>query len=181
MINKGAALGEMGLHSRALELFERALSLGDRRADRAIQIARRALPCTVAPAERVKASEWNKRGVALMEAKDTEGAMRCFDRAIEAWPENATFWFNKAAAYFPSGRYDEAVKCLERAIAIDPKFAQARVKIAFALGLCGRLEEALACYEELVRMGHSEAVPGAEHCRRLLANRKERKPGNREG
>ena len=64
-------------------------------------------------------------GVALVNLRDNNEAVKCYDEAIKINPDVAAAWSNKGIALGNLGKYDEAVKCYDEAIKINPSYAEA--------------------------------------------------------
>jgi Flp pilus assembly protein TadD len=89
----GFLLADVGRKADALRHYERALELDP--------------SCAAA---------WVGMGMQLA----GEAAIRCFDRAIAAMPDDGNPWFLKSVALNEVGRPDEAAACLARARALSP-------------------------------------------------------------
>jgi TolB-like protein/Tfp pilus assembly protein PilF/predicted Ser/Thr protein kinase len=79
--------------------------------------------------------------------KDRVNALRTFDRALEAFPDDSDTLFAQAAIYMKIGQLDAAVDNLERAYAIDPANGLLRYALTYGLEMSRRYRELVAIYE----------------------------------
>lgn len=70
-------------------------------------------------------------------------AVKEYTAAIEAWPQNAIYFANRAAALTHLGRAEEAVADCDKAIALNPDYARAYSRLGAALHSLGRFQEAI--------------------------------------
>jgi len=66
------------------------------------------------------AIDWYNEGIALHISGDRDGAIRCYDHALEIDPEYAAIWGSKGIALYELGRYDGVIQCYDHALEIDP-------------------------------------------------------------
>eukprot|EP01125_Pyxidicula_operculata_P012826 TRINITY_DN4225_c0_g1_i1.p1 TRINITY_DN4225_c0_g1~~TRINITY_DN4225_c0_g1_i1.p1 ORF type:complete len:442 (+),score=102.67 TRINITY_DN4225_c0_g1_i1:22-1347(+) len=84
-----------------------------------------------------EAEQLKEAGNKKFSAKDYEGAIQLYSRAISLSPENSTYYANRAAAYLAYGKVTEALNDCNSAIRIDPKYMKSyyrRAKCYLALG-----------------------------------------------
>jgi predicted O-linked N-acetylglucosamine transferase (SPINDLY family) len=124
IVNRGAALHELGRFEEALAAAERAVTLNS------------AYP----PAHL-------NRGLALGALQRYEAALAAYQRAIALKSDYADAHANRGAALFALQRYGEALASYDRALAIDPRAAEAAFNRGAALRALGRVSEALAAYD----------------------------------
>jgi len=91
----GFVLADLGLRDEALAHYQRALELDPR--------------CS---------SAWVGRGMQFVD--DPAEALRCFEHAVEAAPDNANAWFLKSMSLDDLGRREEAASARRRASELDP-------------------------------------------------------------
>ena len=138
--NKGVSFLHAGREARAIECFTAALKL-DPNAELALMTlgilhARRGamkdavdLLSHAASEDRDYATLWLNLGTALLESKDPDKALQCFNVALGRRPEFAEAWLQKGRALLAAGKADEAEFCLERALRIRPSLAAAREEL----------------------------------------------------
>ncbi|KAL5113274.1 hypothetical protein ACEQ8H_008866 [Pleosporales sp. CAS-2024a] len=95
------------------------------------------------------AEEYKAAGNKFFKIKDYPAAIKEYSRAIEADPNNATYYSNRAAAYISANRFYEALEDCKTADELDPD----NVKILLRLGrVCtslGRPDEAVHVYHRI--------------------------------
>ena len=124
IVNRGAALHDLGRFEDALAAADRAITLNG------------AYP----PAHA-------NRGLALQALRRSEEALAAYDRAIALKRDYADAHANRAAALVALNRREEALASYDRALAISPNAAEAQFNRANVLRALGRLNEALAAYD----------------------------------
>jgi tetratricopeptide (TPR) repeat protein len=62
---------------------------------------------------------WNIKGMALVELKKYDEAIRCFDVAITLNPKSPTLWMNKGDCLLQERRLEEAMKSFSNATNMD--------------------------------------------------------------
>jgi len=100
----------------------------------------------------LRAFQWNNKGANLSELGRHEGALACFDRALELDPESKDAWVNKGAVLRKLERWAEAVNCYDRALALDPDSNLAWVNKGLALQRLGQHAESLEFFEQALRL-----------------------------
>jgi tetratricopeptide (TPR) repeat protein len=96
---KGVLNINKGKYSRALENFDKALSLN------------------------TGTNEFNiylNRGVAYLELEETDAALKDITKAIELGPNNASAYHSRGRIYYSTKQYSEAVKDFSRSVEINP-------------------------------------------------------------
>ena len=82
---------------------------------------------SAAPAEAVENEKvLNSRGYELLRKGDVEGAIRVFQRNVEAYPESANVYDSLGEAYVAAGDRARAIESYRRALALDPRSKSAR-------------------------------------------------------
>ena len=66
------------------------------------------------------ATDWNNKGIALVQQEKYDEALEAFNKSIELDPENSTLWENKCLTLTLLGRYSDAIQACDKAIEIDP-------------------------------------------------------------
>ncbi len=102
--------------------------------------------------KRDEATEWGKKGNALVDLGRHEEAIKCYEEALELNPKKDEAWYNKGNALATLGRMEEAIKCYEEALELNPKKDEAWYNKGNALATLGRKEEAIKCYEEALEI-----------------------------
>ena len=86
----------------------------------------------------------------LLVAGDVDGALECFDRALQTDAKSARAWTGRATALARGARFGEALGCIRRALDERSAYAPAVILQAEVLAKAGRRAEALvSCYEPL--------------------------------
>ncbi|KPJ58105.1 MAG: hypothetical protein AMJ42_03915 [Deltaproteobacteria bacterium DG_8] len=97
-----------------------------------------------------RAEEWYKKGVEAFKTHNYDEAIKCFKKAIDIKPNDATIHYSFGVAYFNKGMLDESVSEYKKALAINPNFAEAHNNLGNAYDRKGRLDEALSEYKKAV-------------------------------
>ena len=118
------ALQLQGRLPAAIEAYQAALALGDRRA-----------------------VVWNNLGLALQARVDFAGAVRCYQSALEEDPDSIEALYNLGLLRFEQDDFLGAIQCYERALQNDPIEADILNNLGNALFCVQRLDEALAMYQ----------------------------------
>jgi len=90
---------------------------------------------------------WNKRGDALSESGDRQGAIRCYHEAILCNGNHAPSYNNMGIEYKELGMYREAIACYKKALQIDSGLFQACYGMGVALQLLNEHDLAISAYE----------------------------------
>ncbi|MFQ6059841.1 MAG: tetratricopeptide repeat protein [Thermoplasmata archaeon] len=98
---------------------------------------------------------WNMKGVLLME-RDSEAALRCFNKALELRDDYAIAWCNKGSALTRLGLTDDAKRCYDKALMYDKRSEIWNCKGVLHMGLDENLE-ALACFGKAIELGSRNA------------------------
>lgn len=108
--NLGNLFFEEGILSKAIDAFERALSISPE-----------------------NAMILNNFGNALAGKGKFDQALESYDNALSIDPNHADAYNNIGNVYKFQGKLDEAARCFRSAISIRPDFAEAHVNLSFAL------------------------------------------------
>lgn len=97
---------------------------------------------------------WHMAGATLHQAKDYNGAVKMYLKALEAKPNAADTYCNLGGAYYVLQRIDDAVAAFRKSIELDPRYAQglAYTNLAMVLHGAGRKDEAEKVYQDLVKI-----------------------------
>jgi tetratricopeptide (TPR) repeat protein len=95
---------------------------------------------------------WIRRGLAAMEARDLETALRAFDRVVELAPDYAEGWNKRATLHWLRGAYEESVADIDRTLALEPRHFGALSGLAMIREAQGRPFEALEALEKLLHI-----------------------------
>ncbi|MEE9223931.1 MAG: tetratricopeptide repeat protein [Thermoplasmata archaeon] len=100
---------------------------------------------------------WNLKGTLLVE-KDSEAALRCFNKALELRDDYAAALCNKASALTRLGMVDDAKRHFTKALKIDNRAEFWNCRGVLHMGLDENLK-ALACFGKAIEVdpGHAEA------------------------
>ena len=122
----------------------------------------------------------------LLAAGDVDGALECFDRALQADVKSARAWTGRATVLAHRNRFGEALGCISRALDERAAYAPAVVLKAEVLVRAGRRPEALACCHEALAadrsrrpLGSSRALCGGARVRRRRRRVVRQRPGAR--
>jgi len=125
--------------------------------------------CDVAVDDAVlKATELRLRGTSLANAGDLQGAISCWNEAIELQPSHGLYavYSNRSAARQTLGDNQGALEDATAAVELSPQgFLTAHVRKVDALYALGRIADAAAALDEAV-----DANPGyarTDECRRI--------------
>jgi tetratricopeptide (TPR) repeat protein len=66
------------------------------------------------------ATDWNNKGIALVQQEKYDEALEAFNKSIELDPENSTLWKNKCHTLTLMSRYSDAIQACDKAIEINP-------------------------------------------------------------
>jgi GTPase len=149
LAGRGHALLALQRESDALTAFDAALAvdaeLGEvrRRAD---TVRLRVVDTAVADARAARA------------ARKLDEARGHYTRALQASPESAFLYRDRAAAAREQGNAAAAVDDLRRAAALEPSDADGLAALASALAATGQLQEAEAMYRRALALEPSDAV-----------------------
>jgi len=135
IMNKGAALSNLGRTKEALGYFDEALKI---------------LPTFDAA--------WLNKGVALANLGREAEALICYNKAIMINPNSPDAWYNCGLAYQNNGSIENALNSYERATALNPMFESAWLNKGVILRRLRRPEEAIECYERVLMINNKSAV-----------------------
>ncbi len=164
----GVAYHESGQTSRAIECYQKALSIDPEFADawynlgnvhrksgqtsRAIEYYQKALSIDPEDAE-----VWNSLGVAYHESGQTSRAIECYQKALSIDPEDAKAWYNLGNAYHESGQTSREIECYQKALSIDPEYAKAWYNLGITYRLTGQNQRVMEVYRRLKEIDPNRA------------------------
>ncbi len=135
VVNKGAALSNLGRSKEALEYFDRAVKI---------------LPTFDAA--------WLNKGVVLAKARKQDEALECFAKAIEINPKSADAWYNRGTAFQSKKSLEKALESYQQATSLNPLFESAWLNMGVVLRRLKRIPDALEAYEHILSMNLQSAV-----------------------
>lgn len=159
ILNKGAALGNLGRIREALACVEKALKIYPN-----------------------FDGAWLNKGVLLAKQGKEQTAMECYEKALELNPRSAHAWYNRGILFGTLGPeaeallrrterggrssmiygnrtpLDEALHSYEQAIELNPRYDSAWLNKGVILRKLGRTEEALACYDKVLALNPQSSV-----------------------
>lgn len=103
--------------------------------------------------------QWSNKGLSLSALGRNEGALACYDRAIELDRRNESAWSNKGVALGEMGRHEEAITCYDFVLGTNPNNGGAWSNKGMMLRVVGRYDEALVCCNHAIEINprHVEA------------------------
>jgi tetratricopeptide (TPR) repeat protein len=92
-----------------------------------------------------------QEGNKLLASKDFKGAVEKYTKAIEADPNNAVYYANRAAAYSQLQEHESAVYDAKKALQVNPNYSKAYSRLGHAEFCLGNYDNAVDAYT-LVRV-----------------------------
>ena len=135
IVNKGAALSNLGRNKEALTYFDKALDI---------------LPNFDAA--------WLNKGVVLTKLGRDEEALKCYAKAVENNPNSGDAWYNCGLSYQNQGSLENALNSYERAIELNPMFEAAWLNKGVLLRRMQRPREAIECYDRVLTINAQSPV-----------------------
>jgi tetratricopeptide (TPR) repeat protein len=131
LLNKGAALSELGKNEEAIKCFEVITKL-----DPKYVLA------------------WLNKGNAFINLDKNEEAIKCYDEIITKLdPKYVKAWYNKGIVLGRLGQHEEAIKCYDEIITkLDPKDVDAWYNKGWILDKLSRYQEAIECYDKALEI-----------------------------
>lgn len=99
-----------------------------------------------------QAADANEDGVDYAKRGNYTMAIQCYDEAIQQYPGDASFYFNKGIALRKRERTKEAVLAFKKATELEPKFASAWYNKGNALEELKDLRGAEECYRQSLKL-----------------------------
>ena len=106
----------------------------------------------------MRASAFNNRGIAYFSKGEFDRAIRDFDEAIAAKPNNPVLYHNRGMALYNKGDNEAAIRSYDEAISIHPRYAMAfndRANVYFRLK---EYDKAISGYDEAIRLQPRDPV-----------------------
>jgi tetratricopeptide (TPR) repeat protein len=106
----------------------------------------------------MRAGAFNNRGIAYFSKGELDRAVRDFDEAIAAKPNNPVLRHNRGMALYNKGDNEAAIRSYDEAISIHPKYAAAyndRANVYFRMK---DYDKAISGYDEAVRLQPRDPV-----------------------
>ncbi len=100
----------------------------------------------------------NMCGVANLNLKRTEQALRYLTRALKLNPRSATVWNNRGLALYQQKRIERAIRDFDQAIRQDSRLVSAFNNRGLAFQALGRLEAALADFSRSIKLRPQQAT-----------------------
>jgi len=180
LVNKGKALGDLGLADESLVCLDKAISLNPSLAEawlnkgatlfeqekniEALACFERAL--TLKPDFEVA---WANKGRALAELDRHQEAVACYTNAVRLNPKNETAWFYMGRSFGFLGRAEDVVSCADRALKLDPQDSQKWLLKAQGLYGLRRYQDAIKCLQQAAALGDTSAAGHIAECRKKLS------------
>lgn len=111
----------------------------------------------------MRASAFNNRGIAYFSKGEFDRAIRDFDEAIAAKPNNPVLYHNRGMALYNKGDNEGAIRSYEQAISIHPRYAMAHNDRANVFFRMKEYDRAISGYDDAIRLQPRDGV--------LFANR----------
>ncbi|KAF4714722.1 hypothetical protein FOZ62_001490, partial [Perkinsus olseni] len=87
--------------------------------------------------------DFRKDGNAKLKAKDVQGAIESYTKAIDIKPEDHLAWSNRSAAFSVDGSYDKALADGLKCVELAPLWSKGHHRVGSALQAMGRYQEAI--------------------------------------
>lgn len=106
----------------------------------------------------MRAGAFNNRGIAYFSKGEFDRAVRDFEEAIAAKPNNPVLHHNRGMALFNKGDNEGAIRAYEDAISIHPKYAIAHNDRANVFFRMKEFDKAISGYDDAIRIQPRDAV-----------------------
>jgi serine/threonine-protein kinase len=93
--------------------------------------------------------------------RDYDGAIACFERALDLDPRLALAHSNLGVVWWEKRKPDKAIAHFRKALVLDPRLPRAQYSLGLALHVRGEQDEAIACFERAIRI---DADFAEAHC-----------------
>ena len=103
------------------------------------------------------ASGWKNKGDELFEKGDFEGAIGCYDKALEIFPRDPDLWNKRGLALNELRRYEEAIKSYDKALEHYPRETIVWNNKGVALDNAGNHIEAIRCFDAVIDIDPQDA------------------------
>jgi len=112
--------------------------------------------CIQCPEQKIF-SKWEVKGDELFCVGKYEEAIKCFDKAIQLEPDNASPWTAKAATQHRIGKHEEAINSADKAIKLDSSHIEGWNNKGGILLSLERYPEAITCFDEGLKIEPDDA------------------------
>ena len=106
----------------------------------------------------MRAGAFNNRGIAYFSKGEFERAIRDFDDAISAKPNNPVLYHNRGMAFYNKGDNEAAIRSYDQAISIHPKYAAAYNDRANVFFRMKDYDRAISGYDDAIRLQPRDPV-----------------------
>jgi import receptor subunit TOM70 len=94
---------------------------------------------------------WVKKASVHMELADKEEAMRDFETAIKANPNDPDIYYHRGQVHFILNEYDEAIKDYKKSTELDDSFIFSQVQLAVAQYKLGKVPLSTRAFENILK------------------------------
>jgi tetratricopeptide (TPR) repeat protein len=91
-----------------------------------------------------------EEGDKLFESEDFEGAIECYSKALELFPQDPDLWNIRGLALSELERYEEAIKCYDAALEHYPRDTRVWNNKGIDLDNAGEHIEAIRCFQRWI-------------------------------
>ncbi|MCW5701164.1 MAG: tetratricopeptide repeat protein [Bradyrhizobium sp.] len=106
----------------------------------------------------MRAGAFNNRGIAYFSKGEFDRAIRDFNEAIAAKPNNPVLYHNRGLALYNKGDNQAAIRSYEEAISIHPKYAAAHNDLANVYFRMKEYDKAIGSYDSAIRLQPRDGV-----------------------
>eukprot|EP01091_Cochliopodium_minus_P005648 TRINITY_DN1554_c0_g1_i1.p1 TRINITY_DN1554_c0_g1~~TRINITY_DN1554_c0_g1_i1.p1 ORF type:complete len:485 (+),score=136.31 TRINITY_DN1554_c0_g1_i1:42-1496(+) len=119
--------------------------------------------------EEKNAVQWKEDGNKFYLNNEYDEAIKCYSKAIELSPEDATYYGNRAQAYMMCKLYEKSINDCEYAIKLDPNFTKAFLRIANCHLQKGRISQSKNYYNIALKQepNNKTALDGLQKIEKL--------------
>ncbi|KAK0763049.1 hypothetical protein N5P37_004032 [Trichoderma harzianum] len=107
-------------------------------------------PSSPVPTPLEDAETYKTNGNRFFKEKNYPKAIEQYSKAVDLFPNSATYLGNRAAAYMSNGQYEAALDDCSRATDLDPNNAKVLLRLARIYTGLGKPEEALATFSRII-------------------------------
>ncbi|KAL7936326.1 hypothetical protein V8C35DRAFT_254669 [Trichoderma chlorosporum] len=107
-------------------------------------------PSSPIPTPVEDAESYKTNGNRLFKEKNYPKAIEQYSKAVDLFPNSATYLGNRAAAYMSNGQFEAALDDCSRATELDPNNAKVLLRLARIYTGLGRPDEALATFARII-------------------------------
>ncbi|PTB66314.1 TPR-like protein [Trichoderma citrinoviride] len=107
-------------------------------------------PSSPVPSPIEDAESYKTAGNRFFKEKNYAKAIEQYSKAVDLFPNSATYLSNRAAAYMSNGQYEAALDDCSRAAELDPNNAKVLLRLARIYTGLGRPDEAMAIFSRIV-------------------------------